>query len=214
MISKSNFRKFSFLSLSFFFFLTFFTQIEYRYDDYEDDDENESVTDVNDDEDAFAIDKVARFNSKKLAAAAAAAANKKTPNNSNNKPISQITNKRAWELSVNECNSDYSSLYSVNKQSYCQNYIDNNIDSTVNNSKSKVSVGGSLLNNNNNNNMNDLANKTMAGEEFENNFETESEIARKVTPPGQILATINKWADKTKEAIDKRNKSIIKKKNF
>ncbi len=114
-------------------------------------------------------------------------------------------------MSVNECNSDYSSLYSVNKQSYCQNYIDNNIDSTGNNSNSKVSVGGSQLNSKNNI---DLINKTMVGEEFEKNFETDSEIARKVTPPGQILATINKWADKTKEAIDKRNKLIIKKKNF
>lgn len=191
-----------------------------RYDDY--DDEDDAADTITDDEDAFAIEKVARLNrGLKLAAAAAAAAAAASKSNktistttttttpSKSKPpttFSQITNKRAWELSANECNSDYSSLYSVNKQSYCQNYIDNNMESKSKLISSKSEITAS--------NAADLGNKSMVGDQFENVFETDSELARKITPPGQILATINKWADKTKEAIDRRNKSIIKKKNF
>lgn len=152
-----------------------------EYDDYE---EGDSIDNdyINDDEDAFAIEKVAKFNIKKL-------------NTSKKSKLSQ--SKRTWE-SLNECNSDYSSLYSMNKQSYCQNYIDNNMEQSVTKCKNSLSENKSKS----------------ANDDSEVNFDGNSEFDRKVTPPGEILATINKWALKTKEAIEKRNKQIIKRNNF
>jgi len=182
-------------------------------DDNEDDDDYEEEEDytgisieneyINDDEDTFAIDKVAKFNIKKINTLQ----KHKQQQQQQKQKTSQLSNgKRTWDYSsLNECNSDYSSLYSLNKQSYCQNYIDNNpVDLLIN----KPSVMDETTSNNNNNN-----NKENE-EDDNNNLETSSEFVRKITPPGEILATINKWALRTKEAIESRNKHIIKKNNF
>ena len=187
-------------------------------DDDDDDDDNDEEEDytgisieneyINDDEDTFAIDKVAKFNVKKINTLQ----KHKQQQQQHKQKTSKLSNgKRTWDYSsLNECNSDYSSLYSLNKQSYCQNYIDNNpVDLLIN----KPSVMDETTNNkeneedDNDDNDDDDNNKN-------NNLETSSEFVRKITPPGEILATINKWALRTKEAIESRNKHIIKKNNF
>ena len=88
--------------------------------------------------------------------------------------------------SFNENISGSSSLLSINKDSYCRNYVDG------------IKKGYDI----------DLKQllKTKTDDTSDENFaSTSTESMKKFTPPGDVLATINTWLKKTKEAINTRN---------
>ena len=153
-----------------------------------------------DDEDFFAIDKVAQTNT----GASSLANNKVSTSKNAKKSIGKSSN-----ISFNtlrDYNSEHSSLNSVNKESFCQNYINESDDK----SKNKII------------NKNKQDSKDTNGLNLSKNFEKSSLInnsdiiklssnqlsQRKMTPPGDVLATINKWLTKTKYAIELRNKQL------
>ena len=162
---------------------------------------NFSIEHEFDDDDFFAIDKVAQtnvvdsslknYNASTITATNAA---KKSMEKSSN--ISFNT--------LRDYNSEHSSLNSVNKESFCQNYINEFNEKHKLRKKSPKKEEPSQ--------------KGGRSKEFEKstlinnstyNAQANGQLnVRKMTPPGDVLATINKWLKKTKYAIELRNKQL------
>ncbi|CAF0728807.1 unnamed protein product [Brachionus calyciflorus] len=108
-------------------------------------------------------------------------------------------------------NKDTESLISIDKDSYCELYVNN-----LSEKRSDQSIK-----------LNDKKNNTLNASNYsDDNFSTSSLILsdhadykslnkqnnkntiKKCTPPGDVLATINRWLKKTKQVIETRNKII------
>ena len=99
--------------------------------------------------------------------------------------------------SFNENNSGSSSLLSINKDSYCRHYVNNHNNGSNDGVRKAYDIDLKQL----------LKNKTDEASD-ENFASTSTESMKKFTPPGDVLATINTWLKKTKEAINTRNTLI------
>ncbi len=98
--------------------------------------------------------------------------------------------------SLNDFNSESSSILSLNKESYCQHYVNDNMLKKIYSVDLKNLING--------NKIVDVCSDTNYASQSNDNM-------RKITPPGDVLATINTWAKKTKDAIKIRNIQIAKK---
>jgi len=98
--------------------------------------------------------------------------------------------------SLNDFNSESSSILSLNKESYCQHYVNDNMLKKIYSVDLKNLING---------------NKIVDVCSDENYASQSNDNMRKITPPGDVLATINTWAKKTKDAIKIRNIQIAKK---
>lgn len=150
---------------------------------------------------SFAIDKIVNLNTKSNDA-------KKVKSISN---IETVTKTKLFRNisseSFNDFNSNSSSILSINKDSYCRHYVNNAADDSSENSTRK-NYDVDLTN---------LIKENKKGIiKFDlnaNNYASQSNnsMSRKVTPPGDVLATMNSWLKRTKEAINARNIQITKK---
>lgn len=174
--------------------------------------ENEYFDVTSEDQDySLAIDKVVNINVNKFQG------NKKF------KSFSNIENtKRSKYLrnisseSFNDFNSDSSSLLSINKDSYCRHYVNNaNLSSEL-----ELGIGHAHMKNKKLDGYDvDLKNLLSHDKHHVLNSTVDEKFVsvsnnsnmRKFTPPGDVLATINTWAKRTKEAINARNIQITKK---
>ncbi len=154
---------------------------------------------INEDEFGHAIDKVINTNIKK---------------DNTFKSISNIENTKKAKIfrnlsseSFNENISESSSIMSLNKESYCRNYVDKNVISFETNNKMKnydVDLKKFISN----------INKTDVIDHNKDLNEISTDSMKKFTPPGDVLATINCWLKKTKDAINARNAQMSKKNLF
>ena len=166
-------------------------------DDMEELDNDNYVSLVNDDEDIFAIDKVAQFNS-------GCGSIFNNSNNKKSKLVKQSSNVSFnTTVDINDFNTEYSSLNSINKQSYCQNYI-NNVTMNTKSSEALAkefdsSTVKTIFTKSSNKSVKDL------GKDFNDENEDDKKT---ITAPCDVLATINKWLQKTKDVIELRNKQL------
>lgn len=187
--------------------------------DYDDDDYE------NEDEDEFAIRKVAKINSKDGAKMTKSSASTK---NLTNNPFLMSNYDFSYKASrFFRSEYDTESLLSVDKESYCQKYINNLNQQHVNISKIANKNTSSLFQNSSKFSRSPLISPTLSStpnlrkaQVKENNRKSHKNNAtgkrksNKVTDPSDVLATINKWLKQTQQVIDIRNKIIASKNNF
>ncbi len=148
-----------------------------------------------DEECNFAIDKIYSLNTNKLKfkqkVKVKSHSNIETVRTNRKKVFRNISSE-----SIVDYESESSSLASLNKESYCQHYVD------CNELKKDYSLDLKNIIN---------FNKNSAENSDDNYASNSNDSMRKITPPGDVLATINTWAKKTKDAIKIRNIQISKK---
>ncbi len=160
---------------------------------------NLTIDDGFDDEDFLAIEKVAQSNAETL--------QKKLPE------MPKKTIEKSSNISFNtlrDYNSEHSSINSVNKQSFCQNYI-NGFNGEKDNKTKKISKNAPSSS------KNELPKQLEKSSTIINdanirktttNLQRAKIYERKITPPHDVLATINNWLKKTKVTIEQRNKQL------
>lgn len=137
---------------------------------------------------------------------------------SNQSNLFQVSNLNlSSNLTSRYLNSEYStSLISVDKDSYCQKYLSNFIpsetktDSNQNNtsiSKKVTTSTSSTLNSPSSSPSRTTSHSSSISQKNQPH-------SQKFTPPGEVLATINKWLQKSKQVIEIRNKIILRKNNL
>ncbi len=170
---------------------------------------------INEEEFANAIDKIIDTN-----------ANENNVNNIKFKSFSNIDNFKKTKFfrnissesflnEINNVSETPSSLLSFNKDSYCRNYI-NNTNNNNNNAEfsSKKNIDIDLKKLISNARFDIVNNKQIINRENclnENSEINSSNNMKRLTPRGDVLATINTWLTKTKDAIKTRNLQMAKK---
>ena len=158
-------------------------------DDDEDGEEDEDygedfLTDFSKNDDSFVIDQVAKSNLSR----------KKTSKTN----FSSISKQLSFQT-------DFSTLSSLNKQSLCENYVKAHCQCSQNNSSLKCSS----------NHMDCMLKGEckLSADEFEFKIEFDEHQlgneAKRITPPGEILAVITKRSERVKEAIARRNQELL-----
>ena len=179
-------------------FEEFFEDDVFDDDDGDDEEENDEFSNNEDyfeDDDNFVINKVANFNDSKVY-------HKKKMNSLRSPKKINI------DLTQSFIESEYSSLNSINKLSYCQNYIDNNLGNKKNKSEN-CSLADTETNK--------VSGKLHGRPPTSFNTNRSSylkNVTKKLTEPVEVLETINKWLKMTKEVIEKRNNELINKCSF
>ena len=164
---------------------------------------NLTIDDGFDDDDFLAIEKVAQSNVESSL----------KKNIETHKNVKEKSSNISFNT-LRDYNSEHSSLNSVNRKSICQNYI-NGFDTEKEKNSKKSSKNGQ--NSSKNEMIKQFEKSSLTTDnifrKMTSNQQREKIYERKITPPGDVLATINNWLKKTKIAIEQRNRQLEHKNN-